>query len=647
MASKYDFAGWVTKNDLLCSDGRTIRRDAFKDCDGTEVPLVYHHDHSDPTNILGKVLLENRPEGVFGYATFNETEKAQHAKEAVRHGDIKYLSIYANKLKQNAGDVLHGMIREVSLVMTGANPGARIETAFGHAEEFDEEAVITTGEELSMYDEEYLNHEDEDDESEGGETIEAVFNTLNDKQKKAVYAIVGMALEGDNDGGEAVEHADSEDDDEDDDGETIEAVFNTLSEKQKKAVYAIVGMALENENGSDDEDDEDDEAAEHGYYEGEDDMKYNAFETGVTRRNTISHEDFDAILSDAKRCGSLKDAVLAHMEDEDGVLYHAFPDGGIPTTGMTVSTNEQQYMVNQPSFLFPEYKSLNNPPEWIKRDTGWVSKVMSKVGHTPFSRIKSVFADITEDEARAKGYMKTHLKTEEVFSLLKRTTDPQTIYKKQKMDRDDIIDITDFDVVRWIKGEMRLMLEEEIARAILIGDGRLNSSDDKISEDHVRPVVNDKPLFTVQCPVTVPGNGTPSDKAEAFIETAIRSRKYYKGSGNPDLYTTEDMLTEMLLLKDGIGHRLYKTEAELATTLRVNSIITVEVMEGFQLNSKEFLGVIVNLADYRVGADRGGEINLFDDFDIDYNQQKYLIETRISGALVKPFSALSFTVATA
>ena len=602
MASKYDFAGWVTKNDLLCSDGRTIRRDAFKDCDGTEVPLVYHHDHNDPTNILGKVLLENRPEGVFGYATFNETEKAQHAKEAVRHGDIKYLSIYANKLKQNAGDVLHGMIREVSLVMTGANPGARIETAFGHAEEFDEEAVITTGEELGVFEvkyEENIKHADEEAEE------------TKAKETKAKET---------DEGGD----------------ETIEDVFNTLNEKQKKAVYAIVGMALENKNGSDDE-------AEHSD-EGEDDMKYNAFETGVTRRNTISHEDFNAILSDAKRCGSLKDAVLAHMEDEDGVLYHAFPDGGVPTTGMTVSSDEQQYMVNQPSFLFPEYKSFNNPPEWIKRDTGWVSKVMGKVGHTPFSRIKSVFADITEDEARAKGYMKGNLKKDEVFSLLKRTTDPQTIYKRQKMDRDDIIDITDFDVVRWIKGEMRMMLEEEIARAILIGDGRLNSSDDKISEDHVRPVVNDKPLFTVQCPVAVAANGTPSDKAEAFIDAAIRSRKFYKGSGNPDLYTTEDMLTEMLLLKDGIGHRLYKTEAELATTLRVNSIITVEVMEGFTLNSKEFLGVIVNLADYRVGADKGGEINLFDDFDIDYNQQKYLIETRISGALVKPFSALSFTV---
>ena len=537
MAKTCDFAGWVTKNDLLCSDGRTIRRDAFKDCDGIEVPLVYHHDHSDPTNILGKVLLENRPEGVYGYGYFNDTEKAQHSKEAVRHGDIKYLSIYANKLKQNAGDVLHGMIREVSLVMTGANPGARIETAFGHAEEFDEEAVITTGEML-MYedDEEKLSHADE-----------APAEDAKEEKQNTEKS---------------------------DDDETIEDVFNTLNEKQKKAVYALIGLAIQ------------DKEAKHEDEEGEDSMKYNAFENQVApAKNYISNDDFKTILADAKRCGSMKDAVLAHMEDEDGVLYHAFPDGGVPTTGMTTSANEQQYMVNQPSFLFPEYKSLNNPPEWIKRDTGWVSKVMSKVGHTPFSRIKSVFADITEDEARAKGYMKTHLKTEEVFSLLKRTTDPQTIYKKQKMDRDDIIDITDFDVVRWIKGEMRLMLEEEIARAILIGDGRLNSSDDKISEDHIRPVVNDKPLFTVQCPVTVAANATGSDKAEAFIDAAIRSRKYYKGSGNPDLYTTEDMLTEMLLLKDGIGHRLYKTEAELATTLRVNSIITVEVMEGFTLNS--------------------------------------------------------------
>ena len=598
MAKTYDFAGWVTKNDLLCTDGRTIRRDAFKDCDGIEVPLVYHHDHSDPTNILGKVLLENRPEGVYGYGFFNDTEKAQHSKEAVKHGDIKYLSIYANKLKQNAGDVLHGMIREVSLVMTGANPGAKIETCLGHAEEFDEEAIITTGE--------MLMHE-EDTELEHAEDTAAKAEDAKENN--------------------------------DDSDETIEDVFNTLNEKQKKAVYALIGLAIQ-----------DKEEAKHEDEEGDDSMKYNAFENQAAPvKNYISHEDFKTILADAKRCGSMKEAVLAHMENEDGVLYHSFPDGGVPTDGMTgpsQSTAEQTYGFRDPDMLFPEYKSLNNPPEWIKRDTGWVAKVMGKVGHTPFSRIKSVFADITEDEARAKGYMKGNLKKDEVFTLLKRQTDPQTIYKRQKMDRDDIIDITDFDVVRWIKAEMRVMLDEEIARAILIGDGRQNSSDDKISELHIRPVVSDAPLFTVPCTVTVEANATPSDIAEAFIEAAIRNRRFYKGSGNPDLYTTSELLTEMLMLKDGIGHRLYKTREELATALMVNSIIEVEVMEGFQLNSKPFLGVIVNLADYRVGADKGGALELFDDFDIDYNQYKYLLETRISGALVKPFSALAFTQTT-
>jgi len=603
MPEKYDFAGWVTKNDLLCTDGRTIRKDAFKECDGIEVPLVYHHDHSDPTNVLGKVLLENRPEGVYGYGTFNGTEKAQHSKEAVRHGDIKYLSIYANHLKQNAGDVLHGMIREVSLVMTGANPGAKIETAFGHAEEFDEEAVITTGEELKMFenDNEELQHADENKPAEN-----------ENKESKKEISLTP---------------------------DEIKAEIEGLNDRQKAAVMTLVGYAAQSSNENAEAKHSDDNSTE-----GEnDDMKYNAFDNKGTApaKNYISHEDFKVIMADAKRCGSMKEAVLAHMEDEDGVLAHL--DSSV-TEGMTLSENKQGYGVNDPSFLFPEYKSLNNPPEMIKRDTGWVSKVMSKVGHTPFSRIKSVFADITEDEARAKGYMKGNLKKEEVFSLLKRTTDPQTVYKKQKMDRDDIIDITDFDVVRWIKAEMRGMLDEEIARAILIGDGRLNSDDDKISEDHIRPVVSDKPLFTVPVSVAVEANATDSDKAEAFIDAAIRGRKHYKGTGNPDLYTTEDMLAEMLLLKDGIGHRLYRTTAELATILRVNEIITVEAMEGFKLNNKDFLGVIVNLADYRVGADKGGALELFDDFDIDYNQYKYLLETRCSGALVKPFSALSFTL---
>lgn len=595
---KCDFAGWATKNDLLCSDGRTIRKNAFKDCDGITVPLVYQHDHNDPTNVLGHCLLENRDEGVYCYGFFNNTERGQHTKESVKHGDITRLSIYANHLKQSAGDVIHGMIREVSLVMTGANPGAKIETVLGHAEEYDEEAVITTGEALMFETDEDVEIEHADE------------NNQKDQEE------------------EAVEHADEDEDDGDEtlSVEDIKKEIDGLNPRQRQAVMVLVGAAATKSE------------VKHSD-EGEDnDMKYNAFEGTARRKNTISHEDMKIILDDAKRCGSLKDAVLAHMEDEDGVLAHLDTEY---KDGMTVSTDKQDYFVNDPSFLFPEYKALNNPPEWIKRDTGWVGKVMGKVGHTPFSRIKSVFADITEDEARAKGYLKGHLKKDEVFSLLKRTTDPQTVYKRQKMDRDDIIDITDFDVVRWIKAEMRVMLDEEIARAILIGDGRLNTSDDKISEDHVRPVVTDKPLFNTKVDVTVGATATGADLAEAFIDNAIRARKNYKGSGNPDLYTTEDMVTELLLLKDKMGHFMYKSVSELATVLRVNSIITVEVMEGHQVDNKDLLGIIVNLADYKIGADKGGAVELFDDFDIDYNRYKYLIETRLSGALVKPFSALT------
>ena len=598
MGKKYDFTGWVTKNDLLCSDGRTIRKDAFKDCDGIEVPLVYHHDHSDPTNVLGKILLENRDDGVYGYGEFNSTEKAQHVKEAVRHGDIKYLSIYANRLKQNAGDVLHGMIREVSLVMTGANPGATIETVLGHAEEYDEEAIITTGEELMFENQNELSHAEEKPAEEP-------------KVKEPANDDADMTID------------------------DIKKEIDALNPRQKKAVMTLVGYAASKGNTE--------EEAKHSEEndEGEnDDMKYNAFENkgAAPAKNYISHEDFKTIMADAKRCGSLKEAVLAHMEDEDGVLAH------IDTTGMTVSEGNQQYFVNQPSFLFPEPKALNNPPEWIKRETGWVQKVLGKVHHTPFSRIKSVFADITEDEARAKGYIKGNLKTEEVFTLLKRTTDPQTIYKKQKWDRDDILDITDFDTIAWIRAEMRMMLDEEIARAILIGDGRSTASNDHISEDHIRPVATDKPLFTVKVPVVVPANATPADKAAALMDAAISSRKYYKGSGSPDFFTTEDVISSCLLLKDGVGHRFYKTEGEVATAMRVNSVIPVEVMENYTIDDDEVLGIAVNLVDYNVGADKGGQVNMFDDFDLDYNQQKYLIETRCSGALIKPYSALVFVV---
>ena len=569
MNKGYDFSGWATKNDILCSDGRTIRKDAFKDNDGKTVPLVWNHSHNDPNNVLGHCVLENRDEGVYTYGTFNDTEQGKNAKSLVEHGDVTALSIWANKLKQNRGDVLHGDIKEVSLVLAGANIGACIDSVIKHGEESEEEAVIYSGEDI------VLAHADTTTKSESKEEDK----TMDDKKEK-----------------------------------TVKDVFDTLTEEQKNVVYALIGQALES-NSADDN-------MEHSESEGGNEMKHNVFEQDEMNVNdTLSHAEMEAIIADGKRFGSMKESFLAHAEE---------------------------YGIKSIDYLFPEPKTLNNPPEFIKRDMGWVSKVMGTVHHTPFSRIKSMFADITEDEARAKGYIKGKLKKEEVFSLLKRTTTPTTVYKKQKMDRDDVIDITDFDVIAWLKSEMRMMLDEEIARAILIGDGRLSSSDDKINESNIRPIVSDDDLYTIKSKVTVAANATGADKAKAFIDQVIRSRKEYKGSGNPTLFTTEDMVTECLLLEDKIGHKLYKTEAELATTMRVKEIVTVEVMEGLKdKNSKEVAGIIVNLADYNVGADKGGSVNMFDDFDIDYNQQKYLIETRCSGALVKPYSAITLTFDTA
>ena len=558
---KYDFSGWATRNDIKCSDGRTIRKNAFKDNDGQTVPLVWNHSHNDPANVLGHALLENRDQGVYAYCTFNNSELGQTAKELVEHGDVTSLSIYANKLQQNGGDVIHGAIREVSLVLAGANPGAYIDSVMVHGEESDEEAVIFTGENIS------LSHAENEPQPE--EKIEEE-NTMA-KEK------------------------------------TVQDVFNELTEEQKQVVYALIGQALE------DAQDEEDE----GDYE----MKQNVFDNDeMNSGNVLSHSDMMDIISDAKRYGSMKDSFLAHT---------------------------QNYGIENVDFLFPDPENVNTPPTFIERDMGWVQKVMSGVHHTPFSRIKSMFADITADEARAKGYIKGNLKKEEVFTLLKRTTTPTTIYKKQKMDRDDVVDITDFDVIAWLKKEMRLMLDEEIARAILVGDGRLSSSDDKINETNVRPILTDEDLYTVKANITVASNATGSEKAKAFIDEVIRSRKDYKGSGNPTLFTTEDMVTECLLLEDSMGHKLYKSEAELATTLRVKEIVTVEVMEGVKdKNSHDVAGIIVNLADYNVGADKGGAVNMFDDFDIDYNQQKYLIETRCSGALIKPYSAIALAFVT-
>ena len=562
----FDFSGWATRNDIKCSDGRTIRKNAFKDNDGQTVPLVWNHSHNDPLNVLGHALLENRDEGVYAYCKFNDTEAGKNAKELVNHGDVTALSIYANKLKQKGGDVLHGAIREVSLVLAGANPGAFIDSIISHGEESDEEAIIYTGEEIA------LSHAEPEPKQDPKPEEKKEDKKPMEKEK------------------------------------TVQDVFDELTEEQKNVVYAIIGQALE-DAGVNTED-------------GGKEMKQNVFDNDeMNNENVLSHSDMEAIISDAKRYGSMKDSFLAHT---------------------------QNYGIENVDLLFSEPQTLDVPPTFIQRDMGWVQKVMSGVHHTPFSRIKSMFADITDDEARAKGYIKGKMKKEEVFTLLKRSTTPTTIYKKQKMDRDDVIDITDFDVIAWLKKEMRLMLDEEIARAILIGDGRLSSSDDKINEQNIRPIVSDDDLYTIKANISIKTGATGAEKAKAFIDSVIRSRKEYKGSGTPSLFTTEDMVTECLLLEDGIGHKLYKSEAELATTLRVKEIVTVEAMEGLKDKSQnEVAGIVVNLVDYNVGADKGGAVNMFDDFDIDYNQQKYLIETRCSGALVKPYSAITLAFVTA
>lgn len=592
MGYEYDFSGWATKNDLRCADGRTIRRNAFKECDGVEVPLVWNHAHNEPENVLGHALLENRDDGVYCYGTFNDTSSGQVAKVLVQHGDIKALSIYANQLKQISGDVVHGIIREVSLVHAGANPEAMIDTVIAHSDDNDEEAIIYTGEPL------FLMHSDEKSESKPSE-----------------------AKEDSNEKGDSKVANEKETNNE----KTVKEIFDEFTDDQKKVVYAIVGQAVADAKGeTDDEDEEDTE-----------EMKHNVFENDAMQQdNYLSHADVQNIFENAKRMGSLKAAVEDAIES--GVIAHS-----IDTTDMDTATGTQTYGFNDPSMLFPNAKSLNTPPEWISRNMDWVSDVMGGVKHTPFTRIKSVFADITEDEARARGYVKGTQKVHEVFATLKRETTPQTIYKLQKMDRDDIIDITDFDVVAWIRNEMRLMLNEEIARAILIGDGRVAGTSGKINETNIRPVVTDVPLFNTKINVAIAANDDENAEAKKIINAIIRARKNYKGSGNPTFYTTEDVLTELLLLEDQIGHKLYKTEAELATALRVRKIVTVEPMEGMKVDNKDLIGVIVNLADYNVGADKGGEVNMFDDFDINFNQYSYLIETRCSGALIKPYSALT------
>ena len=615
---EYDFSGYATRNDIKCSDGRIIRQDAFKECDHKKVPLVWQHDHMTPDNVLGHAMLENREDGVYAYGTFNNTPSGQNAKECVINGDVNALSIYANKLRQNGSNVIHGAIREVSLVLAGANPGAYIDTVLVHDYDDEEEAEICFNEPISLaHAEDETKDETVAENNNNEETVQDVIDSMNEKQKNVLYALVGMAAE---DGGE-VQHAET-----DDSEETVQDVIDSMNEKQKNVLYALVGMAAEGTGDIDDDN-----------VEGDEDMKHNVFETD-TDDNTLAHaEAFDEILRDAKRFGSLKESAIQHgyedLETSD-VLAHA------------------DYGITNINYLFPDYKNVTNTPDFVSREMGWVENVMRNVSHTPFSRIKTVFANITEDEARAKGYIKGKQKKEEVFPLLKRTTDPQTVYKKQKLDRDDVIDIVDFDVVVWLKGEMRLMLDEEIARAIMVGDGRNAGEEDKISEDHIRPIWGDDPFYTIRAQVELDSSASEDDKYKALIRAAIKARKNYKGSGNPTFYTTEDNLTGMLLLTDTTGRDLYESADQLAKKLRVKEIVTVPVMENLTrtADSKDgtltgktmtFEGLIVNLSDYNVGADKGGAVSMFDDFDIDYNQQKYLIETRCSGALIKPYAAIA------
>ena len=573
---KYDFSGWATKNNIKCSDGRTILRDAFKHNDGQTVPLVWNHQHNESANVLGHAVLENREEGVYAYCTFNDTEAGKNAKLLVEHGDVTALSIYANQLKQNGSNVMHGTIREVSLVLAGANPGAFIDSIIRHGEFCEDEAVIYTGEDLTL---EHADQEPSDKEDKAGE---------------------------DNKGDGKVEGKDQK---------TIKDVVDSMSEEQKNVLYALVGQALEGKEMAQSAIEENNNIEDGG----EQEMKHNVFEGRETdKKDVLSHDAMETIFKDAKRYGSLKESFLAHAD---------------------------QYGIKDIEWLFPDAKNVNVPPDFIKRDDSYVQKVMRGVHHVPFSRIKSMHADITADQARAKGYIKGKLKKEEVFTLLKRTTTPTTIYKKQKLDRDDVVDITDFDVVAWLKMEMRMMLDEEIARAILVGDGRLSSDDDKINEMCIRPIATDADLYCVKAPVTVASAATEEEIAKAFIRTVIKSRKEYKGSGSPTLFTTEDVLTNCLLLEDKNGRIIYDTVEKLATALRVKEIVTVEVMEGAKTKvenqEKPLMALMVNLVDYYVGADKGGAVNMFDDFDIDYNQQKYLMETRCSGALVKPYSAIA------
>ena len=597
----YDFCGWVTKNDLECSDGRVIRKNAFAHQDGTKVPLAWNHNHDSPDAVLGYTILKNRPEGVYGYSYLNDTDKAKDARLLVQHGDIDSYSIFANHLKQVANQVFHGDIKEVSLVFSGANPGAYIEdVSFAHSAdgtEVADEAIIYTGETTMRYNDSF-KHSEEDSEV----TVMDVLEGLTDEQKQAVEIYADARSQ-----------------------EAVEEVLDELEAEDEE---------YEEYEDYDDEEGYDDEAEHSDYDEGDYNMKTNIFDDETIQRNVLTHSDFEAIKKMAPKTGSFREAYKEYLSDNNFIQHDD------ASAGISRATGNQTYGFNDPDMLFPDYKALDPRPEFIKRDTDWVSEFWNKVHRVPFARIKSLYADITEDAARAKGYIqKGAKKTDEVFKTMKRVTDPTTVYKKQRLDKQDIDDITDFDVVAWIRAEMRVMLNEEIARAALIGDGRSAADPDKIDETKIRPIYLDDPFFVIRADVV---DGDPDTRAKNTIRTAVKARKGYKGSGNTTFFTTEDVLTDMLLLEDNMGHRLYKTEAELCSAMRVSRIVTVEVMEGLvnPTTEKPCVGIIVNPTDYEVGANKGGNIDMFDDFDIDFNQYKYLLETRCSGALKKYHSAI-------
>lgn len=650
MGKKFDFCGWATRANVKCADGRTILKDAFADQDGMTVPLVWNHQHDGVENVLGHAILQARPEGMYTYCTFNNSENGRAAKEAVRHGDVGSLSIWANKLQESANGVAHGIIREVSLVLAGANPEARIESFMEHSGFSDEiEAMIYTTGNTGLT----LEHSDDDEDDEKKKKKpskdEEVEEKITDEEGEKTEDDEEMSEEENSeDEGEekpkpkkkeeenkkmakdVISHAD----DENQGGEkTIKQIVDTMNEEQKNAMYALIGAAVE----GDDEDEEEDE------------MKHNMFDEDATM--TMPAFDMRELIQDGRKYGSLKEAYIAHGEDmgfsEDELIHADMPtrygimpkmDGTTPIPGSLGI-----------DALFPEARYVNNmPPEFIKRDTGWVDPVMNGVSHSPFARFKTIFADITEEEARARGYVKGTYKKEEVFSLLKREITPQTVYKKQRFDKDDLTDITDFDVLSWVKAEMRMMLDEEIARAILVGDGRSDAADSKIYETHVKSIYHDDDFYANKVRVDVAANASDDAIAKATIRAIILARKDYKGSGNPTFFCPAEVLSKMLLLEDANGRIIYDTEEKLRTALRVSRIVEVEVMEGLSrevtigsaVQTLPLIGIIVNLMDYRVGADKGGAVSMFEDFDIDYNQQKFLIETRISGMLIKPHSAM-------